>query len=79
MTLTCNKKVYSQFEKECNKCPMKTECIDGGKSVAVAVIEMPTINLSMNFTQDSTESSAKEIASRIAEMLKSEISANIRM
>ncbi len=79
MTLTCNKKAYEQFRVECNKCPMKTECIDNGKSVAVGLMEQPTININVNFMHGTEKPTVEEIANRISDMLKDEISGCLRM
>jgi hypothetical protein len=49
MKLTCNKKAYKEFQEECNKCSMKTECIDNGKSVFVGLIEPSPVNVTLNF------------------------------
>ena len=79
MTLLCNKKAYPQFREECNKCPMKTECIDNGKSVAVGLMEQPTININVNIMSGTEKTTVEEITNQISDMLKDEISGCLRM
>lgn len=41
MTLTCNKKAYSEFKEECKKCPEYDECVRNGKFAFVELATMP--------------------------------------
>lgn len=55
MTLTCNKKAYSDLKKECEACSARTECVNNGKGVFVALAEMPiNANAAMPTLQDNS-------------------------
>ena len=73
MRLTCNKKAYREFQEECNKCSMKAECVDNGKSVFVALLEPSPMNVTINFGEVNSSADAESISKRIAEGLKNEI------
>lgn len=49
ITMTCNKKSYSEFQAECEKCSMFNKCFIGGQSVAVGMLECPSITINVTF------------------------------
>lgn len=79
MRLTCNKKAYKEFQEECNKCSMKTECVDNGKSVFIGIIERSPVNVTINFgnTDIDGKADAELISKRITEVLKNEITTSL--
>lgn len=78
MRLTCNKKAYKEFQEECNKSSMKTECVDNGKSVFVGLIEPSPVNVTINFGNiDDTKINAEAISDRIAKVLRDKLSCSI--
>lgn len=44
MTLTCNKKAYSEFKEVCEKCPEYDECVRNGKFAFVELAQMPSLS-----------------------------------
>jgi len=74
MSLTCNKKAYPQFKEECDKCPMKTECVDNGKSVAVGLMELRPINVTLSFGANiNNDVSVDAIADKLSKILNKQI------
>ena len=70
MSLTCNKKAYPQFKAECDKCPMKIECVDNGNSVAVGLMELQPINVTLSFGANiNNETAIDTITNRLSEIL----------
>ncbi len=70
IAMTCNKKGYPEFREECNKCPMMVECVINGKSVAVGMLECPSVNVTVNINGASDGVSIDKIIDRINKNLK---------